>query len=92
MDEFWTDDVEITPNAGKYKAIDKFEPKILVWCIISKAGVSSSFIGTVKGQAIDADAYITICLLKMDKYIEKHQITKQSFGPIWHRAIMQRKC
>jgi hypothetical protein len=30
MDGFWTDNVESTPDAVKYKVVGKFEPKILV--------------------------------------------------------------
>jgi hypothetical protein len=56
---FWTDDVENTPYGVKYKAVGKFAPKVLVWCAISEAGVSTPFIGTVKGQAVDV--YITKC-------------------------------
>jgi hypothetical protein len=44
----WTDDDKNTPDAVKYKAGGKFEPKILVWCAISETGVSTSFIGTIK--------------------------------------------
>jgi hypothetical protein len=56
MDGSWTDDVENTPNTVKYKAIGKFEPRVLVWCSIYKADVSTPFIdGTFKGQAVDAD-------------------------------------
>jgi hypothetical protein len=49
----------------------KFEPKVLVWCAISEAGVSTPFIGTVKGQAVDADVYITKCLPKIVKFMTK---------------------
>jgi hypothetical protein len=42
----------------------------LVWCAISEAGVFTSFIGTVKGQAVDAEFYITKCLPKMVKFIK----------------------
>jgi hypothetical protein len=68
-----TDDAENTPDAIKYKAISKFEPKVLAWCAISEAGVSTPFIRTVKSQAVvDADVYFTICLPKMVEFIEKH--------------------
>jgi hypothetical protein len=43
---FWTDNVENTPDAVKYKAVGKFEPNVLVWCAFSKAGVPTPF--TVK--------------------------------------------
>jgi hypothetical protein len=49
MNGFWIDDVENTPDAVKYKAVGKLAPNVLVWCAISKAGVSTPFIRTVKG-------------------------------------------
>jgi hypothetical protein len=42
----------------------------LIWCTTSEAGVPTPFIGTVKGQAVDADVYIIKCLPKMVKFIE----------------------
>jgi hypothetical protein len=42
-----TDDIENTPDAVKNTTVGKFEPKVLVWCAISEAGVSTPFIGTV---------------------------------------------
>jgi hypothetical protein len=71
MDGFWIDDVENTPDAVKNKAVGQFEPK--VWCAISEACLSTPFIGTVKGQAVGADVYITKCLPKMVKFIEMHR-------------------
>jgi hypothetical protein len=89
-DRFWTVHVENTPDAVKYKAVGKFETKVLVWCAISEAGVSTPFIGTVKGQAVDADVYITKCLPKMVKFIQKHHKNdKTIFWPdlaSWHHA------
>lgn len=69
-DGFYTDDYSTTPDKVKYKGIAKFEPKLLVWCAISSAGVSEAFIGTVRGQAVNADIYIAKCLPKMEKFIE----------------------
>jgi hypothetical protein len=37
MDGFWIVDVENTPDAVKYKAIGKFDQKVLVRCVISEA-------------------------------------------------------
>jgi hypothetical protein len=62
MDGFWTGYVENTPDAIKYKAVGKFEPKVLVWYAISEVGVSTPFIWNAKGQAVDADVNITKCL------------------------------
>jgi hypothetical protein len=63
MDDFWKDNVE------RRKHKDEFELKVLVWCAISEVGVSSPFIGTIKGQTV---VYITKYLLKMVKFIEKY--------------------
>jgi hypothetical protein len=41
----------------------------LVWCAISEAAVLTLFIGNFKGQAVNADVYITKCLPKMVKFI-----------------------
>jgi hypothetical protein len=57
MDGFWTYGVEYTPDRVKYKAVGKFEPKVLVWCAISEAGVSTPFLGF---QAVDADFYMSV--------------------------------
>jgi molybdopterin synthase catalytic subunit len=54
------------------------EPKLLVWCAISEAGASTLFIGTVKGQAVDADVYIT----KYQPKKSSTKMTKKSFGPL----------
>jgi hypothetical protein len=90
LNGFWTDNIENTSDAVKYKAFGKFEPKVLVWCAIFETG--DTFIETIKGQAVDAEIYITKCLPKMVKLQRSTtKMTKQSFGPIWHRAIMQRK-
>jgi hypothetical protein len=51
--------VENTPDAEKCKAVGKFELQVLVWTAISEAGVSTPFIGTIKGQAVDAEVYVT---------------------------------
>jgi hypothetical protein len=34
MDGFCTDDVENIADAVKYKAVGKFEAKVLVWCVV----------------------------------------------------------
>jgi hypothetical protein len=44
----------------------------IVWCGTSEVAVFTLFIGTSKGQTVDADVYITKCLPKMVKFIEKH--------------------
>jgi hypothetical protein len=63
-DGFWTADVANISEAVQYKAVGKFKPIVLIWCVISEASVSTPFIGTVKGQAVDAGVYISKCLLK----------------------------
>lgn len=71
-DGFYTSCIADTPNDVKYKGIAKFEPKIMVWCAISSAGVSEAFIGSVRGQAVNSVLYIKKCLPKMIKFIQEH--------------------
>jgi len=71
-DGFYTDDYQSCPERVKYKGQAKYEPKVLVWCAISEAGISEAFIGHVKAEAVTADVYIQKCLPKLAKFIEYH--------------------
>jgi hypothetical protein len=44
----------------------------------------------VKVQAIDGDVDITKCSKWTNSSKNATNMTKQSFGPIWHHAIMQK--
>jgi hypothetical protein len=70
--------------------VDKFKPTFLVGCAISEAGVFTPFIGSVKGQAIDADVYITKYLPKVIKFIEKLQKLRDNLL-VWSGIVPLRK-
>lgn len=79
---FYSSDKENTPSNVKFKSKQKFEPKILVWLALSSKGISTPFIGTTKGPAIDADIYTRKCLPKLLKFIEKYHFgDKYIFWP-----------
>jgi hypothetical protein len=65
---YYSSDCEATPNEVKLKRKGKYEPKLLVWIALSKKGVSKHYIAP-SGQAIDADVYISKCLVKLKKFI-----------------------
>ena len=70
------------PDDVKFKSKQKFEPKILVWLSLSSKGISTPFIGTTKGPAVDTDVYTRKCLPKLLKFIEKHHLDdKYIFWP-----------
>ena len=71
---FYYSNKESTPDDVKFKFRQKFEPKILVWLSLSSKGISTPFIGTTKGPAVDTDVYIRKCLPKLLKFIEKHNL------------------
>ena len=49
---------------------------------LSSKGISTPFIGTTKGPAVNIDAYIRKCLPKLLKFIEKHHLgDKYIFWP-----------
>ncbi|KAJ8976795.1 hypothetical protein NQ317_014138 [Molorchus minor] len=54
-DGYYTSDVENCPNEVKFKAKAKFADKVLVWCAISEAGISTPYVGRVRGEAVDAE-------------------------------------
>ncbi|CAF3561948.1 unnamed protein product, partial [Rotaria sp. Silwood2] len=79
---FYSSNKENTPDDVKFKSKQKFEPKILVWLALSSKGISTPFIGTTKGPAVDTDVYIGKCLPKLLKFIEKHHLDdKYIFWP-----------
>ena len=75
---FYSSNKENTPDDVKFKSKQKFEPKILVWMSLSSKGISTPFIGTTKGPAVNTDVYIRKCLPKLLKFIEKHHLGDKS--------------
>lgn len=71
-DGFYTSNIENCPNEVKFKAKAKFADKVLVWCAISEAGISTPYVGRVRGEAVDAGLYTQRCLPKMLNFINIH--------------------
>lgn len=71
-DGFYTDSIEDVPPDVRYKKKAKFEDKILVWCAISEAGISTPYVGHVRGEAVDANVYTRRCLPKLLRFIRRH--------------------
>lgn len=79
---FYTNDKSSTPDEVKFARKSKFEPKVLVWATISVQGVSSLYVQTNKGFAVNSDVYTTKCLPKMINFIKKkHKDDKIIFWP-----------
>jgi hypothetical protein len=60
------------PDDVKYKTIEKYPKKFLVWLALSSKDISTPFIGTTKGSAITTDVYMNECLSKLLSFIEAH--------------------
>jgi hypothetical protein len=83
MDGFWTDEVENTADAVKYKAVGKFDAKVLVWCLISEAGVASPFIGIVKLSSCGRLYYqMSAQMVKFIEKLHKNDEIKENFGMV----------
>ncbi|KAF2881300.1 hypothetical protein ILUMI_24873 [Ignelater luminosus] len=59
----FSDDIENCPDQIKFKS-EKIEGEVLLWCAISKAGVSRPYAAHVRDEAIDANIYTQRCLPK----------------------------
>ena len=57
------------PSDVNYIKLQKFEPKVLVWCCISSKGVSDLFIRPSRGFAISSETYIRYCLTRLGNFI-----------------------
>lgn len=60
---YYTDNKENAPNSVKYKQKRKFEPKVMLYVVISEEGISKP-IFKVGGNAVNADTYVNECLAK----------------------------
>lgn len=54
-DHFYTDDIQSTPDNVKFKGKEKFEPKVLMWIVISSKGCSEPYIRPVGAPAVNSD-------------------------------------
>ena len=68
---FYSSDINAPSNDVRLKRKDKFEPKLLVWVEFSTKGISQQYIAP-SGQAVNEDVYISKCLVRLEKFIEKH--------------------
>ena len=63
--DYYTKDFQGSPDNIKYKGVAKFEPKMLVWCAISEAGISEPVIAQVRCQIMNAERYVEQYLPKI---------------------------
>ena len=69
---FYTSDISKTPPSVKYKQVDKFPKKLLVWFCFSEEGMSPPFF-VPSGLAINQYIYLDECIKKrLIPFIEKH--------------------
>ena len=69
---FYTSDPSAAPPEVKFKSIQKFEPKILVWIAISKSGISTPYFAEQQ-QAVTQTTYLNECIkARLMPFIEKY--------------------
>ncbi|XP_030752754.1 uncharacterized protein LOC115879873 [Sitophilus oryzae] len=74
-DGFYTDNYVNVPDDVRLKSKKKFEDKIFVWCAIPEAGfISHTYIGVVRGEALNAELYIENCLPKLLQFLNTHHV------------------
>lgn len=69
---FYTADVQGAPTDVKFKSKEKFAPKILVWLAVSSKGISTPYVRTTKGPAINYNTYTELCLPELLTFIQEH--------------------
>ena len=68
----YTSDKRTTAPQVKFKRIQKFEPKILVWIAISEKGISKPFFSKQK-QAVSQTTYLNRCIIaRLISFIKSH--------------------
>ena len=91
-DAYYTDNFEKIPNNVKYAGKTKFEPKMLVWLVISSKGIPAPVIRPRGAKPINADIYIDQCLPKLKQIIErKHTQDEIMFWPDLARSHYAKK-
>lgn len=69
---YYTDDKKHAPNNVKFKGKRKFEPKVMLYVVISEEGISKP-IFRVGGNAVNAQTYVDDCLRgALLPFIEAH--------------------
>ena len=72
---YYTADNSTVPADVKYKAEEKYPPKILVWIVISDRGISEPLFRPSKAAAIDQHVYRLECLeQRLLPFIEIHHL------------------
>lgn len=61
---FYTDNIEKCPDDVRFKGIEKFSTKVLVWLAISERGISAPLILSSKSVSINQNVYLNDCLKK----------------------------
>jgi transposase len=69
---FYSGNKRDTPPDVKFKCKEKFAPKVMVWLALSSKGISTPYIGTTKGPAINSNVYIEKCLPNLITFINNH--------------------
>ena len=79
---FYASDPSAAPPKVKFKSIQKFEPKILVWIAISESGISTPFFAEQQ-QAVTQTTYLNEYIkVRLMPFIEKyHHKKKVLFWP-----------
>ncbi len=67
---FYSFNKKYAPDNVKYRSKEKYPKKVLVWLALSAKGISTPFIVTTKGSAINAGIYINKCLTKLLPFIK----------------------
>ena len=73
-EKYFTDNIDESPDNGKYKTKAKFADKILVWCAISIREVSRPYVERVRSEALNSQRYIQNCLTKLDDFIHEYHV------------------
>lgn len=69
----YTDNIEECPDEVRFKPVEKFPKKVLVWVAMSSRGLSDSFITKSKAEAVNQTIYLEKCLKdRLLPFINKH--------------------
>ena len=82
-DNYYTSDKEKCPDNVRFKGIDKYPKKVMVWIAMSAYGISKPHFRESKAEAVNGYVYLEECLKKrLLPFIEKyHQDSPYIFWP-----------
>jgi hypothetical protein len=80
---YYSNNKELCPDNVRFKQIEKFPKKILVWVCLSEHGISTPLIRNSKAEAINQTIYLEECLKKrlLPFIREYHQDSNYLFWP-----------